>query len=81
MLSLGGGLAAAMLPFGLSGIVLTALLTHVASEAVLGRNPTIGETWRAARSRILPSVGASILTSIVWLVLVLEASAAWRCGR
>lgn len=71
VLSLGGGLAAAMLPFGLSGIVLTALLTHVASEAVLGRKPTIGETWRAARSRILPSVGASILTSIVWLVLVL----------
>ena len=37
----------------LATLVLTGLLVHAVGEAVLGRKPSIGEVWRAARGRLL----------------------------
>lgn len=45
--------------------ILTGLLVHVVSEAVLGRRPGLGETWRRARGRLLPLVGANLLVAVV----------------
>ena len=47
-----------------SGILLAGFLAQVVGQAVLGRKVGLGETWRATRGRLLPMVGAVLLTGI-----------------
>ena len=53
----------------LATLVLTGLLVHAVGEAVLGRKPSIGEVWRAARGRLLAVVGVNLLVGAVTLVV------------
>jgi hypothetical protein len=52
----------------LATLVLTGLLVHAVGEAVLGRKPSIGEVWRAARGRLLAVVGVNLLVGGATLV-------------
>lgn len=59
-----GGLVLAL--FGqLATIVLTGLLIYVVGEAVLGRKPGLGETWRATRGRLPALIGLNLLVAVV----------------
>lgn len=51
----------------LATLILTGLLVHAVGEAVLGRRPSIGEVWRAARGRLLTLVGVNLLVGLVTL--------------
>ena len=51
----------------LATLLLTGLLVHAVGEAVLGRRPSIGEVWRAARGRLLTLVGVNLLVGLVTL--------------
>lgn len=53
-----------------SALLLSGLLAYVTGEAVLGRKPSIGETWRAARPNIWRFLGSQLLISLVGLVVV-----------
>ena len=66
VLAVTGG--AALIEFA-AGIVLTGILTAIVGKAVLGRPVQLGDEWRDVRPRLLPLVGASLLS----LVLVLAA--------
>lgn len=50
----------------LTGILVTAL-----SQAVLGKRPSFGEVWRAARPRILPLAGLTLLLVVGYFVFSL----------
>jgi hypothetical protein len=52
----------------LATLVLTGLVVHAVGEAVLGRKPSIGGVWRAARGRLLPLIGVNLLIGLVTLV-------------
>jgi hypothetical protein len=54
----------------LSGILLAGFLAQVVGQAVLGRKVGLGETWRATRGRLLPMVGAVLLTVLALVVVV-----------
>ncbi len=51
-----------------SAILLAGFLAQVIGQAVLGRKVGLGETWTATRGRILPMVGAVLLTALVGIV-------------
>ena len=53
----------------LATLILTGLLVHAVGEAVLGRRPSIGEVWRAARGRLLTVVGVNLLVGRGTLVV------------
>jgi hypothetical protein len=53
----------------LATLVLSGLLVHAVGEAVLGRKPSIGEVWRAARGRLLAVIGVNLLVGAVTLVV------------
>lgn len=48
--------------------VLTGILVTALSQAVLGQRPTFGEVWRAARPRILPLLGLSLVFLVGYFV-------------
>jgi hypothetical protein len=48
----------------LATLILTGLLVHAVGEAVLGRRPSLGEVWRAARGRLLTLVGMNLLVGL-----------------
>jgi hypothetical protein len=50
--------------------ILSGLLVHVVGQAVLGRKPDIGATWRATRGRVL-SLLALMLLSVLFSVLAI----------
>jgi hypothetical protein len=47
---------------GLATAILSGLLVHVVGQAVLGRKPDIGQTWRTTRRRV-PSLLALLIAS------------------
>jgi hypothetical protein len=53
---------------GLATALLSGLLIHVVGQAVLGRKPDIGQTWRSTRGRIPSLIAVSILTGLVSLL-------------
>jgi hypothetical protein len=61
-----------LLSTNLATALLSGLLMHVVGQAVLGRKPDLGQTWRATRGRLLPLLGLIILT---WLFSLLATAA------
>jgi hypothetical protein len=59
----------------LATILLTGILILAVSDAVLGRRPTVGEVVQRVRPRIWALVGLSLLTGLIFVVLVLLLSA------
>jgi hypothetical protein len=49
----------------LAGLVVTALLTIVVSKAVIGEPVSIGGAWQAARGRLWPLLGLSLLIGLI----------------
>jgi hypothetical protein len=67
----GLGLAAMLLQLlstTLATALLSGLLMHVVGQAVLGRKPGPGQTWRATRRRLLPLLGLLILSGLFTLL-------------
>lgn len=60
-----GGLAAASLIGLIGSIIAAAMLTVVVSRAVLGRPAPAGETWAAARPRLLSMTGLFCLVTLL----------------
>ncbi|KGN35565.1 hypothetical protein [Knoellia subterranea] len=54
-----------------STILLAGFLAHVIGQAVLGRKVTAGQTWQATRPRLGGLVGATLLTSAIFIGTVL----------
>ena len=53
---------------GLATALLSGVLIQVVGQAVLGRKPDIGMTWRATRGRLLPLLALVLLTGAFSLV-------------
>ncbi|HEY8822940.1 MAG TPA: hypothetical protein VIM49_13530 [Dermatophilaceae bacterium] len=53
---------------GLATVLLSGLLVHVVGQAVLGRKPDIGQTWRSTRERLPSLVVVSLLTGLFSLL-------------
>jgi hypothetical protein len=54
-----------------SAILLTGFVAFVISQAVMGRKVSAGQTWEGTRGRLLPLVGATIVTGLaIMLALV-----------
>ena len=51
-----------------SAILLTGFVAFVISQAVMGRKVTAGQTWEGTRGRLLPLVGATIVTGLAILL-------------
>ncbi len=54
----------------LSTILLAGFLAYVIGQAVLGRKVTAGETWRATIRRIWALLGATLLTLLIYVLVV-----------
>jgi hypothetical protein len=54
----------------LATALLSGLLMHVVAQAVLGRKPDLGQTWRATRGRLLPLLGLIILSGLFSLLAI-----------
>jgi hypothetical protein len=52
----------------LATALLSGLLMHVVGQAVLGRRPDLGQTWRATRRRLPPLLGLLILSGLFTLL-------------
>jgi len=52
----------------LATALLSGLLIHVVGQAVLGRKPDLGQTWRATRGRLLPLLVLIILSALFSLL-------------
>ncbi len=50
-----------------SAVLLTGFVAFVVSQAVMGRRVTAGQTWDGTRGRLLPLVGATIVTGLIVL--------------
>ena len=48
--------------------ILSGLLVHVVGQAVLGRKPDIGSTWRATRGRVLSLIALMLLSGLFALL-------------
>ena len=55
-----------------SAVLLTGFVAFVISQAVMGRKVTAGQTWEGTRGRLLPLVGATIVTGLA-ITLALAA--------
>ena len=51
-----------------SAILLTGFVAFVISQAVMGRKVTAGQTWEGTRGRLIPLVGATIVTGLAILL-------------
>ena len=51
-----------------SAVLLTGFVAFVISQAVMGRRVTAGQTWEGTRGRLLPLVGATIVTGLAVLL-------------
>ena len=74
ILPVAGTLGSVVPSLGTSGsaILLTGFVAFVISQAVMGRRVTAGQTWEGTRGRLLPLVGATIVTGLV-ITLALAA--------
>jgi hypothetical protein len=52
----------------LATALLSGVLIHVLGQAVLGRKPDLGQTWRATRRRLLPLLGFIALSGLFGLL-------------
>jgi len=52
----------------LATTILTGLLSHVVGQAVLGRKPELGQTWRSTRGRLLSLLVLGLLTGVFILL-------------
>jgi hypothetical protein len=52
----------------LATAVLSGLLIHVVGQAVLGRKPDLGETWRSTRGRLPSLLGLTLLSGLFSLL-------------
>jgi hypothetical protein len=50
--------------------ILSGLLIHVVGQAVLGRKPDLGQTWRATRGRVPSLLGLMILSGLFGLLSI-----------
>ena len=55
---------------GLATALLSGLLIHVVGQAVLGRKPDLGQTWRSTRGRLLSLLALLILSGLFSLLSV-----------
>lgn len=53
-----------------STILLAGFLAYVIGQAVLGRKVTMGETWEGTKGRLLALVGATLVVSLITLVVL-----------
>lgn len=53
-----------------SAVLLTGFVAFVISQAVMGRKVTAGQTWEGTRSRLLPLVGATVVTGLAILLVL-----------
>jgi hypothetical protein len=69
-LPVAGTLGSLVPSLGTSGstILLTGFVAFVISQAVMGRKVTAGQTWDGTRGRLLPLVGATVVTSLAVLL-------------
>ena len=51
-----------------SAVLLTGFVAFVISQAVMGRKVTAGQTWEGTRGRLLPLVGATVVTGLAVLL-------------
>ncbi|SDP30320.1 hypothetical protein SAMN04489867_2011 [Pedococcus dokdonensis] len=67
-----GTLGSLVPSLGTSGstILLTGFVAFVISQAVMGRRVSAGQTWEGTRGRILPLVGATIVTGLAVLLAI-----------
>ena len=74
ILPVAGTLGSVVPSLGTSGsaILLTGFVAFVISQAVMGRRVTAGQTWEGTRGRLLPLVGATIVTGLA-ITLALAA--------
>ena len=59
-----------LLSTSLATSLLSGLLMYVVGQAVLGRKPDPGETWRATRGRLLPLFGLIVLSGLFSLLSI-----------
>lgn len=55
--------------------ILTGMLIVVVNQSVLGRPASLGETWAAAKSRLLGLIGLSLLTGLIILAVLAVCAA------
>jgi len=65
-----GGLTVLYLLTAVTGVALTGILSYPVGEGVLGRKPSIGETWRRTR-RMVPRLAGLCLILFIPVVVVL----------
>ena len=65
-----GGLTVLYLLTAITGVALTGILSYPVGEGVLGRKPSIGETWRRTR-RMVPRLAGLCLILFIPVVLVI----------
>ena len=53
-----------------SAVLLTGFVAFVISQAVMGRKVTAGQTWEGTRARLLPLVGATLVTGLAILLVL-----------
>jgi hypothetical protein len=59
-----------LLSTSLATSLLSGLLMYVVGQAVLGRKPDLGETWRATRGRLLPLFALIVLSGLFSLLAI-----------
>lgn len=64
-----GGLSLLYLVSAVTGVALTGILSYPVGEAVLGRKPSIGETWRRTRRMVPRLTGLCLVLLVPVLVL------------
>lgn len=57
-----------LLSTSLATAVLSGLLIHVVGQAVLGRKPDLGQTWRSTRGRLLSLLALTVLSGLFSLL-------------
>ncbi|MEP6854954.1 MAG: glycerophosphoryl diester phosphodiesterase membrane domain-containing protein [Pedococcus sp.] len=65
-----GGFTLLTVASAVTSVALTGMLSYPVGEAVLGRKPSIGETWRRTRGMLLRLTGLTLILFIPVLIVV-----------
>ncbi|WP_157598379.1 glycerophosphoryl diester phosphodiesterase membrane domain-containing protein [Phycicoccus sp. Root101] len=65
-----GGFTLLFVASSVTSVALTGMLSYPVAEAVLGRKPSIGETWRRTRGMLLRLAGLTLVLFIPVLVVI-----------
>lgn len=78
-----GGLTLVYVLSSVTGVVLTGMLSYPVGEAVLGRKPTLGETWRRTRGMVLRLSGLCLVLLVPVAIVLggLIALSIWAFDR